>query len=242
MTAQLLDGKALAATIKADLTVRVQALLAQGITPGLGTVLVGDDPGSKAYVAGKHRDCAQVGIASLQVELPASVSEAELEAEIARLNADPTCTGYIVQLPLPGGLDENRALGLIDPGKDADGLHPVNLGKLVLGRAGAAAVHPARHRRAAAPQRGRAERRRGLHRRPRHHGRPTAGAAADPQERERHRHAVPHRHRRHRRSHPDRRHRGRRGRAPRTDHRRHDQARSGLRRRRHHPHRGRAGR
>ena len=133
MTAQLLDGKALAATIKADLTVRVQALLAQGITPGLGTVLVGDDPGSKAYVAGKHRDCAQVGIASLQVELPASVSEAELDAEIARLNADPTCTGYIVQLPLPGGLDDNRALGLVDPGKDADGLHPVNLGKLVLG-------------------------------------------------------------------------------------------------------------
>jgi methylenetetrahydrofolate dehydrogenase (NADP+)/methenyltetrahydrofolate cyclohydrolase len=130
-----LDGKALAATIKADLTVRVAALVAQGITPGLGTVLVGDDPGSKAYVAGKHRDCAQVGIASLQVELPASVSEAELEAEIARLNADPTCTGYIVQLPLPGGLDENRALGLIDPTKDADGLHPVNLGKLVLGEA-----------------------------------------------------------------------------------------------------------
>ena len=135
MTAQLLDGKALAATIKADLTVRVAALVAQGITPGLGTVLVGDDPGSKAYVAGKHRDCAQVGIASLQVELPAWVSEAELEAEIARLNADRTCTGYIVQLPLPGGLDENRALGLIDPGKDADGLHPVNLGKLVLGEA-----------------------------------------------------------------------------------------------------------
>jgi methylenetetrahydrofolate dehydrogenase (NADP+)/methenyltetrahydrofolate cyclohydrolase len=135
MTAQLLDGKALAATIKADLTVRVAALVAQGITPGLGTVLVGDDPGSKAYVAGKHRDCAQVGIASLQVELPASVSEAELEAEIARLNADPTCTGYIVQLPLPGGLDENRALGLIDPTKDADGLHPVNLGNLVLGEA-----------------------------------------------------------------------------------------------------------
>ena len=133
MTAQLLDGKALAATIKADLTVRVQALLAQGIRPGLGTVLVGDDPGSKAYVAGKHRDCAQVGIASLQVELPASVSESELDAEIARLNADPTCTGYIVQLPLPGGLDDNRALGLVDPGKDADGLHPVNLGKLVLG-------------------------------------------------------------------------------------------------------------
>jgi methylenetetrahydrofolate dehydrogenase (NADP+)/methenyltetrahydrofolate cyclohydrolase len=133
MTAQLLDGKALAATIKADLTERVRNLIAQGITPGLGTVLVGEDPGSKAYVAGKHRDCAQVGIASIQVELPASVSEAELEAEIARLNADPACTGYIVQLPLPGDLDDNRALGLVDPGKDADGLHPVNLGKLVLG-------------------------------------------------------------------------------------------------------------
>ena len=133
MTAQLLDGKALAAAIKADLTVRVAALVAQGITPGLGTVLVGDDPGSTAYVAGKHRDCAQVGIASQQVKLSASVSAAELEAEIARLNADPACTGYIVQLPLPGGLDENRALGLIDPDKDADGLHPVNLGKLVLG-------------------------------------------------------------------------------------------------------------
>jgi methylenetetrahydrofolate dehydrogenase (NADP+)/methenyltetrahydrofolate cyclohydrolase len=135
MTAQLLDGKALAATIKADLTQRVQALVARGITPGLGTVLVGEDPGSKAYVAGKHRDCAQVGIASIQLELPASVSEAELEAEIARLNADPACTGYIVQLPLPGDLDENRVLGLIDPAKDADGLHPVNLGKLVLGEA-----------------------------------------------------------------------------------------------------------
>jgi methylenetetrahydrofolate dehydrogenase (NADP+)/methenyltetrahydrofolate cyclohydrolase len=133
MTAQILDGKALAATIKADLTERVAALRAQGITPGLGTVLVGDDPGSKAYVAGKHRDCAQVGIASIQVELPASVTEQELEAEIARLNADPACTGSIVQLPLPGDLDENRALGLVDPTKDADGLHPVNLGKLVLG-------------------------------------------------------------------------------------------------------------
>jgi methylenetetrahydrofolate dehydrogenase (NADP+)/methenyltetrahydrofolate cyclohydrolase len=133
MSAQILDGKALAATIKTDLTERVTALAARGITPGLGTVLVGEDPGSKAYVAGKHRDCAQVGIASIQVELPASVGAEELEAEIARLNADPACTGYIVQLPLPGDLDENRALGLIDPVKDADGLHPVNLGKLVLG-------------------------------------------------------------------------------------------------------------
>jgi methylenetetrahydrofolate dehydrogenase (NADP+)/methenyltetrahydrofolate cyclohydrolase len=133
MTAQILDGKALAATIKTDLAERVRALATQGIIPGLGTVLVGSDPGSTAYVAGKHRDCAQVGIASLQVELPASVSQADLEAEIARLNADPACTGYIVQLPLPGQLDENRALELIDPGKDADGLHPTNLGKLVLG-------------------------------------------------------------------------------------------------------------
>lgn len=133
MTARLLDGKALAATIKADLTQRVETLVSQGITPGLGTVLVGDDPGSRAYVAGKHRDCAQVGIASIQVELPASVAAAELEAEIARLNADPACTGYLVQLPLPGDLDENRALELVDPTKDADGLHPINLGKLVLG-------------------------------------------------------------------------------------------------------------
>jgi methylenetetrahydrofolate dehydrogenase (NADP+)/methenyltetrahydrofolate cyclohydrolase len=133
MTAHILDGKALAATIKTDLAERVRALATQGVIPGLGTVLVGSDPGSTAYVAGKHRDCAQVGIASLQVELPASVSQAELEAEIARLNVDPACTGYIVQLPLPGQLDENRALELIDPGKDADGLHPTNLGKLVLG-------------------------------------------------------------------------------------------------------------
>ena len=132
-TAQILDGKALAASIKADLAERVSALAAQGITPGLGTVLVGDDPGSKAYVAGKHRDCAEVGIASIRVDLPASVSQAELDAEIEGLNADPACTGYIVQLPLPRGLDEYRALGLIDPDKDADGLHPVNLGKLVLG-------------------------------------------------------------------------------------------------------------
>ncbi|MDN5763168.1 MAG: bifunctional methylenetetrahydrofolate dehydrogenase/methenyltetrahydrofolate cyclohydrolase [Microlunatus sp.] len=133
MTANILDGKALAAIIKADLAERVRALSTQGITPGLGTILVGEDPGSRAYVAGKHRDCAQVGIASLEVELPASVTAAELEAEIARLNADPACTGYLVQLPLPGQLDDNRELGLIDPDKDADGLHPVNLGKLVLG-------------------------------------------------------------------------------------------------------------
>ena len=132
MTAQILDGKALAATIKADLTERVAVLKEQGVTPGLGTVLVGDDPGSHAYVRGKHRDCAQVGIASIQVELPASVGEAELHARLAELNADPACTGYIVQLPLPGALDEFAALLAVDPDKDADGLHPVNLGRLVL--------------------------------------------------------------------------------------------------------------
>jgi methylenetetrahydrofolate dehydrogenase (NADP+)/methenyltetrahydrofolate cyclohydrolase len=136
MTAQTLDGKALAATIRSDLTSRVAALRDRGVTPGLGTVLVGDDPGSRSYVAGKHRDCAQVGIASIQVELPATTSSAELADKIAELNADPACTGYIVQLPLPAGLDETWALSLVDPGKDADGLHPVNLGRLVLGAPG----------------------------------------------------------------------------------------------------------
>ena len=136
MTAQTLDGKALAATIKAELKERVAALAERGITPGLGTVLVGDDPGSHSYVAGKHRDCAQVGIASLEVQLPASTSAEELRTEIERLNADPACTGFIVQLPLPGALDDNWALGLVDPAKDADGLHPANLGRLVLSEPG----------------------------------------------------------------------------------------------------------
>jgi methylenetetrahydrofolate dehydrogenase (NADP+)/methenyltetrahydrofolate cyclohydrolase len=133
MTARILDGKALAETIKAELKGRVSALAERGIVPGLGTVLVGDDPGSRSYVAGKHRDCAQVGIASIQVELPDTTSQQQLAAVIAELNADPACTGYIVQLPLPGSLDDNAALGLVEPDKDADGLHPVNLGKLVLG-------------------------------------------------------------------------------------------------------------
>ena len=136
MTAQILDGKATATQIKAQLTERVAALREQGFTPGLGTVLVGDDPGSHSYVAGKHRDCAQVGIASLQVELPATTSADELAGRIAELNADPACTGYIVQIPLPGSLDDNWALGLVDPHKDADGLHPINLGRLVLGDSG----------------------------------------------------------------------------------------------------------
>ena len=133
MTASILDGKATAAKVKADLANRVRALQARGITPGLGTVLVGDDPGSVAYVAGKHRDCAQVGIASIRRDLPATATQAEVEAVVRELNEDPACTGYIVQLPLPAGLDDKRVLHLMDPAKDADGLHPVNLGRLVLG-------------------------------------------------------------------------------------------------------------
>jgi methylenetetrahydrofolate dehydrogenase (NADP+)/methenyltetrahydrofolate cyclohydrolase len=133
MTAQILDGKATSATIKAELTERVQALKARGVNPGLGTLLVGDDPGSKWYVAGKHRDCAQVGIGSIQRELPATATQEEIEAVVRELNEDPACTGYIVQLPLPKGIDTNRVLELMDPAKDADGLHPTNLGRLVLG-------------------------------------------------------------------------------------------------------------
>ncbi|MBO0774035.1 MAG: bifunctional methylenetetrahydrofolate dehydrogenase/methenyltetrahydrofolate cyclohydrolase [Actinobacteria bacterium] len=136
MTAQILDGKATAAAIRSDLTSRVAELGRRGITPGLGTVLVGDDPGSHAYVRGKHRDSLQVGIASIRRDLPATATQAEVEAVVAELNADPACTGYIVQLPLPAGLDEHRVLELVDPAKDADGLHPVNLGRLVLGEPG----------------------------------------------------------------------------------------------------------
>ncbi|GAA4113585.1 bifunctional methylenetetrahydrofolate dehydrogenase/methenyltetrahydrofolate cyclohydrolase [Nocardioides fonticola] len=133
MTAQKLDGTATAAAIKDELTARIAALRERGVVPGLGTVLVGDDPGSRWYVGGKHKDCAEVGIESIRVDLPATATQAEIEEHIAALNADPACTGYIVQLPLPKGIDENRILGLIDPAKDADGLHPTNLGWLVLG-------------------------------------------------------------------------------------------------------------
>jgi methylenetetrahydrofolate dehydrogenase (NADP+)/methenyltetrahydrofolate cyclohydrolase len=136
MTASILDGKATAAQVRADLKERVAALAARGITPGLGTVLVGDDPGSQAYVAGKHRDCAQVGIASIRRDLPAAATQEQVEETVLELNADPACTGYIVQLPLPAGLDSGRVLSLMDPEKDADGLHPANLGKLVLGQQG----------------------------------------------------------------------------------------------------------
>ena len=134
MGATLLDGTATAAEVKADLAARVAALARRGVTPGLGTVLVGDDPGSRAYVAGKHRDCAEVGIASIQVQLPTDATQQQVSDAVRALNDDPTCTGYIVQLPLPAGLDANAILALMDPGKDADGLHPTNLGWLVLGR------------------------------------------------------------------------------------------------------------
>ena len=136
MTARLLDGRAVALAIREDLTRRVAELARRGITPGLGTVLVGDDPGSRAYVRGKHRDSAQVGIASIGRELPADASQDEVEAVVDELNADPACTGFLVQLPLPAGLDAQRVLHRIDPDKDADGLHPLNLGKLVLGEPG----------------------------------------------------------------------------------------------------------
>ncbi|MBM9432952.1 bifunctional methylenetetrahydrofolate dehydrogenase/methenyltetrahydrofolate cyclohydrolase [Flaviflexus equikiangi] len=132
MTARVLDGKATAATIKAELAHRVSELAARGIIPGLGTVLVGDDPGSQKYVAGKHRDCEEVGIVSIREDLPGDASEEEILAAIRRLNDDDACTGYIVQLPLPRGVDTNAILEAVDPGKDADGLHPTNLGRLAL--------------------------------------------------------------------------------------------------------------
>jgi methylenetetrahydrofolate dehydrogenase (NADP+)/methenyltetrahydrofolate cyclohydrolase len=136
MSARILDGKAVAADIRAGLTRRVAALAARGTVPGLGTVLVGDDPGSRAYVNGKHRDCAQVGITSIRRDLPATATQGDVEAAVDELNADPACTGYIVQLPLPAGLDPQPVLHRMDPAKDADGLHPVSLGKLVLGETG----------------------------------------------------------------------------------------------------------
>ena len=135
MSAQLLDGKALAASIKKDLATRTAALQKVGKQPGLGTVLVGDDPGSHSYVAGKHRDCQEVGIASIRVDLPADATESDVLAAIKDLNAARECTGYIVQLPLPQGIHTQRILEAIDPAKDADGLHPLNLGRLVAGYA-----------------------------------------------------------------------------------------------------------
>ena len=139
----ILDGTATAAAVKTELQTRVAELQAQGIVPGLGTVLVGDDPGSHAYVGGKHKDCAEVGISSIRIDLPADSTQAQVDARITELNADPDVTGYIVQLPLPQHLDSHRVLELMDPGKDADGLHPMNLGRLVLGIPGPLPCTPA---------------------------------------------------------------------------------------------------
>jgi len=133
MSAQILDGKAVASALKAELANRVSALKAQGITPGLGTILVGDDPGSLSYVGGKHRDCQEVGINSIRIDLPNNATEKDVLAAIADLNSSKECTGYIVQLPLPKGINTQKVLESIDPSKDADGLHPLNLGRLVAG-------------------------------------------------------------------------------------------------------------
>lgn len=135
MTAAILDGQALAATIKGELAARVTALKGNGIAPGLGTVLVGEDPGSLSYVAGKHRDCQEVGINSIRIDLKSDASQADILAAVNDLNNSRECTGYIVQLPLPKGIETQKILEAIDPAKDADGLHPINLGRLVAGYA-----------------------------------------------------------------------------------------------------------
>jgi methylenetetrahydrofolate dehydrogenase (NADP+)/methenyltetrahydrofolate cyclohydrolase len=142
MSATILDGKALAAIIKQGLSVRVKGLKSRGITPGLGTILVGDDPGSHSYVAGKHRDCGEVGITSIRVDLKADASEADVLAAIRELNSAKECSGYIVQLPLPRGVNTQKVLEAIDPDKDADGLHPMNLGRLVAGYSAALPCTP----------------------------------------------------------------------------------------------------
>jgi hypothetical protein len=247
VTAQILDGKATAATIKNELRQRVAKLREAGVVPGLGTVLVGDDPGSVWYVAGKHRDCAQVGISSIRVDLPADAGQAQVEDAVDALNADPGCTGYIVQLPLPRGLDEHAVIARIDPDKDADGLHPTNLGWLVLGKDAPLPCTP-----------------RGIVELLRRHGVETRGAdvcvigrgitvgrslgllLTRPQ-RERHGDAVPHRHRRPGRPRTTGRHRGGGRRGAWDRHRRHGQAgcgaagRGGQPRTRRHPGRRRPG-
>lgn len=135
-TAGVIDGNLAAKEIKEELSSRIERLATAGEPPGLGTILVGDDPASRSYVAGKHRDCADVGIRSLRVELPASASQRQVLTEVERLNEDPRCSGFIVQLPLPAHIDMHAVLQAIDPDRDADGLHPANLGRLVLGRPG----------------------------------------------------------------------------------------------------------
>ena len=133
MSAVILDGKTLASSIRSELRSKVAELTAAGKQPGLGTLLVGDDPASHSYVTGKHKDCQEVGIRSIRIDLPAAATEGDVLREIDKLNQDPTCTGYIVQLPLPAGINTQRVLEAMDPAKDADGLHPMNLGRLVAG-------------------------------------------------------------------------------------------------------------
>ena len=133
MSAQILDGKAFAKKIKEDLAREVNALKARGITPGLGTILVGDDPGSRQYVGGKHKDCAEVGVNSIRIDLPETAKQSDVLAAVKEMNENPECTGYIVQLPLPKGINTQVILEAIDPAKDADGLHPMNLGRLTAG-------------------------------------------------------------------------------------------------------------
>ena len=230
MTARILDGKATLAAIKAELTDRVAVLASRGVVPGLGTVLVGDDPGSSWYVGAKHKDSAEIGVTSIRRDLPATATQDEVEAVIDELNADPDCTGFLVQQPT--GLDEMALLSRVDPGKDIDGLHPTNLGWLVLGKPAPLPCTPMGVHRAAAPVRrpDRGGPRR--HRRPRHHRRATARAHPDPQVGERDRHHLPHRDQGPRGAGARGRHRrGRRGR-PRHHHRRHGQARCRCPRRR----------
>ena len=224
MTAQKLDGTATLKTIKAELAERVAALRARGITPGLATVLVGDDPGSHWYVGAKHKDCAEIGIHSIRRDLPATASQAEVEAVIDELNADPACTGFIVQQPT--GLDEFALLSRVHPDKDVDGLHPTNLGKLVLGEAGplpctpVGAIELLRRHGVQIAGADVVVVGRGLD------GRSTARPPAHASYRERDGHAVPHRHPGPRGPRPPSRHRGRGGRRPRHHPGRHGQARS----------------
>ncbi len=241
MTATILDGRATLAAIKEELRVRVKALTDAGRTPGLGTVLVGDDPGSQAYVAGKHRDCADVGIVSIRRDLPATATQAEVEAVVAELNADPTCTGYLVQLPLPewarraararaGGFRQGRRRTASDESRSPRA-------RRVGSDPGHPAVHAAGHRRTAAPLRRTTGRSRCRRDRARYDRRPGLGPAAHPPDRERDRDHLPYRHPRHRRLHADRRHRGGRGRRAGHAHPRHGQAGGGRSRRRDHPRR-----
>ena len=196
--AGVLDGKATAAAIKAELKERVDRLREAGVVPGLGTILVGEDPGSVAYVAGKHRDCAEIGAESIRVDLPADATQEQVEAAIDQLNADPACTGYIVQLPLPRGIDTNAVLERIDPAKDADGLHPMNLGRLVLRGSGPidspAAVHAARGHRAHGTPWDRPGRQERVRRRPRRDRGAFDRPAAHAQGSERDGRRVPHGH------------------------------------------------